>query len=35
LVTLLDEGYPTEEQRDELERGWPDFLNAYEQTVGL
>jgi uncharacterized protein YndB with AHSA1/START domain len=32
LLTLLDEGYPTEEQRDEFERGWPDFLDAYEQT---
>jgi uncharacterized protein YndB with AHSA1/START domain len=35
LVTLLDEGYPTEEQRDEFERGWPDFLDAYEQTLAL
>jgi uncharacterized protein YndB with AHSA1/START domain len=33
LLTLLDEGYPTEEQRDEFERGWPDFLDAYERTV--
>jgi uncharacterized protein YndB with AHSA1/START domain len=33
LVTLLDEAYPTEELRDEFERGWPDFVNAYERTL--
>jgi uncharacterized protein YndB with AHSA1/START domain len=33
LLTLLDEGYPTEEQRDEFERGWPDFLEVYTQTL--
>ena len=33
LLTLLDAGYPTEEQRDEFERGWPDFLDAYERSV--
>jgi uncharacterized protein YndB with AHSA1/START domain len=35
LVTLLDQGYATEEQRDEFERGWPDFLDAYVQTLPL
>jgi uncharacterized protein YndB with AHSA1/START domain len=33
LLTLLDAGYPTEEQRDEFERGWPDFLDAYERSL--
>jgi uncharacterized protein YndB with AHSA1/START domain len=33
LLTILDEGYPTEEQRDMFERGWPDFLDAYERTT--
>jgi uncharacterized protein YndB with AHSA1/START domain len=33
LLTLVDAGYPTEEQRDEFERGWPDFLDAYERSV--
>jgi uncharacterized protein YndB with AHSA1/START domain len=33
LLTLRDEGYPTEEQRDRFEGGWPAFLDAYEQTV--
>ena len=33
LLTLLDVGYPTEEQRDEFERGWPDFLDAYERSL--
>jgi uncharacterized protein YndB with AHSA1/START domain len=32
LLTLVDAGYPTEEQRDEFERGWPDFLDAYERS---
>jgi uncharacterized protein YndB with AHSA1/START domain len=35
LLTVLDEGYPTEEQRDTFERGWPDFIDAYEQTILL
>lgn len=33
LLTLLDAGYPTEEERDEYERGWPDFLDAYERSL--
>ncbi len=33
LLTLFDAGYPTEEQRDEFERGWPDFLDAYEHSL--
>jgi uncharacterized protein YndB with AHSA1/START domain len=33
LLTLLDEGYPTEDLRDEYEGGWPDFLTAYEQAL--
>jgi uncharacterized protein YndB with AHSA1/START domain len=32
LLTLVDTGFPTEEQRDEFERGWPDFLDAYERS---
>jgi uncharacterized protein YndB with AHSA1/START domain len=33
LLTLYDEGYPAEERRDEFERGWPDFLDAFEHTL--
>jgi uncharacterized protein YndB with AHSA1/START domain len=33
LLTLLDEGYPTEEQRDDFASGWPDFFDAYERTL--
>jgi uncharacterized protein YndB with AHSA1/START domain len=33
LLTLFDEGYPTEDVRDSFEQGWPDFLDAYEHTV--
>jgi uncharacterized protein YndB with AHSA1/START domain len=33
LLTLLDAGFPTEEQRDEFERGWPGFLDAYERSL--
>jgi uncharacterized protein YndB with AHSA1/START domain len=33
LMTIVDEGYPTEEQRDTFERGWPDFIDAFEQTI--
>ena len=33
LLTLLDQGFTTEELRDEFEGGWPDFLNAYERTL--
>jgi uncharacterized protein YndB with AHSA1/START domain len=32
LLTLVDTGYPTEEQRDEFEQGWPDFLDAYVRS---
>jgi uncharacterized protein YndB with AHSA1/START domain len=31
--TLLDRGYPSEEQRDEHESGWPLFLDAFERTL--
>jgi uncharacterized protein YndB with AHSA1/START domain len=33
LLTLLDEGYRTEEQRDDFATGWPSFLDAYERTI--
>lgn len=33
LLTLRDEGYPTEEVRASFEDGWPDFLAAYERTL--
>jgi uncharacterized protein YndB with AHSA1/START domain len=33
VLTVIDEGYPTAEQRDTFEEGWPDFLNAYERTI--
>jgi uncharacterized protein YndB with AHSA1/START domain len=33
LMTIVDEGYPTEQQRDTFERGWPDFIDAFEQTI--
>lgn len=33
LLTVIDEGYPTEEQRDTFEQGWPDFLDTYERTI--
>jgi uncharacterized protein YndB with AHSA1/START domain len=33
LLTVIDEGYPTEEQRDTFEQGWPDFLDAYERSI--
>jgi uncharacterized protein YndB with AHSA1/START domain len=33
LLTLLDSGYPTEEQRDDFAAGWPSFLDAYERTL--
>lgn len=33
LLTLLDEGYPTEEQRDRHEGGWPAFLDAFQRTL--
>ena len=33
LLTLVDEEYPTQERRDEFERGWPAFLDAYDHTL--
>lgn len=33
LFTLLDRGYPSKEQRDEHERGWPAFLDAFERSL--
>jgi uncharacterized protein YndB with AHSA1/START domain len=33
LLTLLDTGYPSEEQRDANESGWPAFLDAFERTL--
>jgi Activator of Hsp90 ATPase homolog 1-like protein len=33
LLALLEAGYPTEAQRDEFERGWPDFLDAYQRSL--
>lgn len=33
LVTVLDTGYPSREQRDANEQGWPSFLDAFERTV--
>jgi uncharacterized protein YndB with AHSA1/START domain len=33
LLTLLDTGYPSEEQRAANETGWPNFLDAYERTL--
>jgi uncharacterized protein YndB with AHSA1/START domain len=33
LLSLLDTGYPSEEQRAANERGWPGFLDAHERTL--
>jgi uncharacterized protein YndB with AHSA1/START domain len=33
LLTVLDTGYPSEEQRDRNESGWPGFLDAFERTL--
>jgi uncharacterized protein YndB with AHSA1/START domain len=33
LLTLVDAGYTTEEQRDDYQSGWPSFLDAYERTI--
>lgn len=33
LMTLFDRGYPSKERRDEHERGWPAFLDAFERTL--
>jgi hypothetical protein len=34
LLTMLDTGYPSDEQRAANESGWPGFLDAYERTLG-
>jgi hypothetical protein len=34
LLTLLNAGYPSQQQRAAHESGWPDFLDAYERTLG-
>jgi uncharacterized protein YndB with AHSA1/START domain len=34
LLTMLDTGYPSDEQRAANQRGWPGFLDAYERTLG-
>jgi uncharacterized protein YndB with AHSA1/START domain len=31
--TLLDRGYPSKEERDGHESGWPLFLDAFERTL--
>jgi uncharacterized protein YndB with AHSA1/START domain len=33
LLTLLDAGYPNEEQRDAHAGGWPGFIDAFEREV--
>lgn len=33
LLTLLDTGYPSDEQRAANESGWPAFLDAFERTL--
>ena len=33
LLTLLDTGFPSAAQRDEIEGGWPSFLDAFERTL--
>lgn len=33
LLTVLDTGYPSEDQRAANERGWPAFLDAFERTL--
>lgn len=33
LVTVVDKGYPTDEQRARHESGWPYFLDAFERTL--
>jgi len=33
LMTVLDTGYPSEEQRARHESGWPGFLDAFERTL--
>jgi uncharacterized protein YndB with AHSA1/START domain len=34
LLTVLDTGYPSEEQRARHESGWLGFLDAFERTLG-
>lgn len=33
VLTLVDTGYPNEDQRTANERGWPIFLDAFERTL--
>jgi uncharacterized protein YndB with AHSA1/START domain len=33
LLTVLDTGYPSDEQRARNESGWPAFLDAFERTL--
>lgn len=33
LLTLLDAGYPNDEQRDAHAGGWPSFLDAFERVL--
>lgn len=33
LLTVLDTGYPSDEQRASHESGWPGFLDAFERTL--
>lgn len=33
LLTVVDRGYPTGEQRTRHEGGWPYFLDAFERTL--
>ena len=33
LMTVLDADYPSEEQRQAHENGWPAFIDAYERTL--
>jgi uncharacterized protein YndB with AHSA1/START domain len=33
LLTVVDSGYPTDEQRARHEGGWPYFLDAFERTL--
>jgi uncharacterized protein YndB with AHSA1/START domain len=33
LLTVLDTGYPSDDQRAAHESGWPGFLDAFERTL--
>ena len=33
LMTLIDAGYPNEEQRNAHANGWPGFIDAFERTL--